>query len=214
MADELVKYDAMGLSDLIRKDEITPAELLEITIHRIEKINPKLNAVIYKMYDQARAAAEIWSTGTKAARTSDFTFCGVPFLLKDLIAECNDTPFCDGSRAVHGYNSKLDSELVKRHKASGLIIVGKSNSSEFGVLTTTEPSIHGPTFNPWDLNLTPGGSSGGSAAAVAAGMMPMAHGCDGGGSIRIPASCCGIFGLKPTRGRNPLGPLLVISAEG
>lgn len=207
MADELVKYDAMGLSDLIRKGEITPAELLEITIHRIERINPKLNAIIYKMYDQARATAEIWSTGTKTAKTSDSTFCGIPFLLKDLIAECKDTPFSDGSRAVHGYNSKLDSEIVKRYKASGLIIVGKSNSSEFGVLTTTEPSIHGPTFNPWDLNLTPGGSSGGSAAAVASGMMPMAHGCDGGGSIRIPASCCGIFGLKPTRGRNPLGPL-------
>ena len=127
MADELVKYDGMGLSDLIRNGEITPAELLEIIIHRIEKINPKLNAVIYKMYDQARAAAEIW-TRTKAAKTYDSTFCGIPFLLKDLIAECKDTPFSDGSQAVHGYNSKLDSEIVKRYKASGLIIVGKSNS--------------------------------------------------------------------------------------
>jgi len=207
MTDELVRYDAIGLSELIRKGEITPAELLETTIRRIEKINPKLNAVIYKMYDQARAAAEIWSSGAKATKISDSMFCGIPFLLKDLIAECKDTPFSEGSRAIHGYISKLDSEIVKRHKANGLIIVGKSNSSEFGVLTTTEPPIHGPTFNPWDLNLTPGGSSGGSAAAVAAGIMPMAHGCDGGGSIRIPASCCGLFGLKPTRGRNPLGPL-------
>ena len=207
MADELVKYDAMGLSDLIRKGEITPAELLEITIHRIEKINPKINAVIYKMYDQAHVAAEIWSSGTKATKISDSMFCGIPFLLKDLIAECKNTPLSEGSRAVHGYISKLDSEIVKRQKASGLIIAGKSNSAEFGVLPTTEPPIHGPTFNPWDLNLTPGGSSGGSAAAVAAGIMPMAHGCDGGGSIRIPASCCGLFGLKPTRGRNPLGPL-------
>ena len=207
MSDELVKYDAIGLSDLIRKGEITPTELLEIMIHRIEKINPKLNAVIYKMYDQARAAAEIWSPGARVEETSDFSFYGIPFLLKDLVAECKDTPFSDGSRSVHGYNSKLDTEIVKRYKAGGLIIVGKSNSSEFGVLPTTEPFIHGPTFNPWNLSLTPGGSSGGSAAAVAAGIMPMAHGCDGGGSIRIPASCCGVFGLKPTRGRNPLGPL-------
>ncbi|MGD9135579.1 MAG: amidase [Desulfobacterales bacterium] len=206
--DELFRYDAIDLSELIRKGEITPAELLETAIHRIENLNPKINAIIYKMYDQVRATAEIRSSNTKTMETSDSAFCGIPFLLKDLIAESKDTPLSDGSRAVHGYISKLDSEIVKRQKASGLIIVGKSNSSEFGVLTTTEPTIHGPTFNPWDLNLTPGGSSGGSAAAVAAGIVPMAHGSDGGGSIRIPASCCGIFGLKPTRGRNPLGPLL------
>jgi len=205
--DELIGFDAIGLSELIRKGEITPAELLETTIHRIEKVNPKLNAVIYKMYDQARTAAETLSSGTKAAKTTDSVFCGVPFLLKDLIAECKDTPFNEGSRAVQGYISKLDSEIVKRHKASGLIIVGKTNTPEFGILTTTEPLLHGPTFNPWDPSLTPGGSSGGSAAAVAAGIVPMAHGNDGGGSIRIPASCCGLFGLKPTRGRNPLGPL-------
>ena len=207
MADELFKYDAIDLSELIRKGEITPAELLETTIHRIENMNPKINAVIYKMYDQARATAEIWSSDAKTKKTSDSTFCGIPFLLKDLIAESKDTPLSDGSRAVHSYISKLDSEIVKRYKASGLIIVGKSNSSEFGVMPTTEPSIHGSTFNPCDLNLAPGGSSGGSAAAVAAGIVPMAHGSDGGGSIRIPASCCGIFGLKPTRGRNPLGSL-------
>jgi amidase len=207
MTDELVRYDAIGLSELIRKGEITPPEILETTINRIEKINPRINAVIYKMYDQAREAAKIWSSLTKTTKIFDSIFCGIPFLLKDLIAECKGTPFSEGSRAVHGYISKLDSEIVKRHKANGLIIVGKSNSAEFGVLTTTEPLIHGPTFNPWDPSLTPGGSSGGSAAAVAAGIMPMAHGCDGGGSIRIPASCCGLFGLKPTRGRNPLGPL-------
>jgi len=205
--DELIRYDAIGLGELIRKGKITPSELLETTIHRIEKVNPKLNAVIHKMYDQARTAAETRGSGTKAAKTSDSGFCGVPFLLKDLVAECKDTPFNEGSRAVQGYISKLDSEIVKRHKASGLIIVGKTNTPEFGILTTTEPSLHGPTFNPWDPSLTTGGSSGGSAAAVAAGIMPMAHGNDGGGSIRIPASCCGLFGLKPTRGRNPLGPL-------
>ena len=114
------------MSELIRKGEITPAELLEITIHRIEKINPKINAVIYRMYDQARAAAETWSLGKKAAKKSGSMFCGIPFLLKDLIAECKDTPLRDGSRAVHGYISKLDSEIVNRNKTSGLIILGKS----------------------------------------------------------------------------------------
>jgi amidase len=207
MGDELIGFDAIGLSELIRKGDITPTELLDIIIDRVEKINPKLNAVIYKMYDQARAAAIDMISGTKVPKISDSIFFGVPFLLKNLFAECKDTPFTDGSRSVQGYTSKLDSEIVKRHKAGGLIIVGKSNSSEFGILTTAEPTFYGPTYNPWDLSLTPGGSSGGSAAAVASGIMPMAHGSDGGGSIRIPASCCGVFGLKPTRGRNPLGPL-------
>lgn len=205
--DELIGFDAVGLGELIRKGEITPVELLENVIARIEKVNPKLNAVIHKMYDLARRAAGNLSSGTKVARAPDSRFFGVPFLLKDLIAECKDTPFNEGSRAVQGYISKLDSEIVKRHKACGLIIVGKTNTPEFGILTNTEPVLHGPTFNPWDPDLTPGGSSGGSAAAVAAGLVPMAHGNDGGGSIRIPASCCGLFGLKPTRGRNPLGPL-------
>ncbi len=143
MMDELIRYDAIGLGELIRKGKITPSELLETTIHRIEKVNPKLNAVIHKMYDQARTAAETRGSGTKAAKTSDSGFCGVPFLLKDLVAECKDTPFDEGSRAVQGYISKLDSEIVKRHKASGLIIVGKTNTPEFGIMTTTEPSLHG-----------------------------------------------------------------------
>ena len=146
--DELVGYDAIGLSQLIRKGEITPAELLETTIQRIEKINPKLNAIIHKLYDQARTAAANSSSGPKGAQTKDCAFGGIPFLLKDLIAECKNTPFNEGSLAVKGYISKLDSEIVKRHKASGLIIVGKTNTPEFGILTTTEPSLHGPTFNP------------------------------------------------------------------
>jgi amidase len=207
MKDELIGYDAIGLGELIRKGEISPIELLEITIQRIEALNPKLNAVIHKMYDQARETAAYWDSEISAGNAGDVLFCGVPFLLKDLIAEYKGAPFHEGCLAVKGYVSKIDSELVKRQKASGLVIVGKTNTPEFGCLPTTEPALYGPTVNPWDPKLTPGGSSGGSAAAVIAGIVPMAHGNDGGGSIRIPASCCGLFGLKPTRARNPLGPL-------
>ncbi len=199
MKDELMDFDAIALGELIQKGEMRPTELLEIVIKRIEQLNPKLNAVIHKMYDQAREIAE--------KRPSEGMFSGVPFLLKDLFAEYKGVPLEEGSRAVQGYVSKLDSELVKRQKAAGLNIVGRTNTCEFGLLPTTEPKLKGPTLNPWNPGLTPGGSSGGSAAAVAAGIVPMAHGNDGGGSIRCPASCCGIFGLKPTRGRNPMGPL-------
>ncbi|MFC1856797.1 amidase [Thermodesulfobacteriota bacterium] len=203
MTDELIGYDALGLGELIRKGEIRSVELLDIIIQRIEKINPDLNAVIHKMYDEAREFAE--NCSCKASDRS--LLYGVPFLLKDLLAEYKGAPFHEGSRAVKGYVSELDSELVKRQKTAGLIVAGKTNTPEFGLLPTTEPDLCGPTVNPWDPRLTPGGSSGGSAAAVAAGIVPLAHGNDGGGSIRIPASCCGLFGLKPTRGRNPLGPL-------
>ncbi len=207
MKDELIGYDAIQLGKLVRKKEIKPTELIEVTIQRIEKINPKLNAVIHKMYEQAMETATSWEAKVHKGDAEGVIFCGVPFLLKDLVAECKGTPFHEGSRAVKGYVSKIDSELVKRQKAGGLVILGKTNAAEFGALPTTEPILYGPTRNPWDPSLTPGGSSGGSAASVAAGMVQMAHGNDGGGSIRIPASCCGIFGLKPTRARNPLGPL-------
>jgi len=207
MKDELIDTDAVSLGELVRKKEVKPTELIEITIQRIEELNPKLNAVIHKMYDQARETAKQWDTAAGAKKTSGIRFCGVPFLLKDLVAEYKNAPFHEGSRAVKGYISKIDSELVKRQKAAGLVILGKTNTPEFGLLPTTEPLLYGPTANPWNPSLTPGGSSGGSAAAVAAGIVPMAHGNDGGGSIRIPAACCGLFGLKPTRGRNPLGPL-------
>ncbi len=205
--DNLAFLDAIDLARLIKKKEIRADELVEFTIQRIEKINPKINAVIHKLYDQARETVRTWSGRLEEGQTAEAVFAGVPFLLKDLTAECQGTPFCEGCRALSGYVSKLDTELVKRQKAAGLIIVGKTNTPEFGILPTTEPELYGPTKNPWDPNLTPGGSSGGSAAAVAARIVPMAHGNDGGGSIRIPASCCGLFGLKPTRGRNPLGPL-------
>ena len=204
--DEWTVYDAVQLGILIRKGEINPLDLLNKTIERIERVNPQLNAVVHKLYDLARLEAEKWSAENRAEKTRNAVFAGVPFLLKDLIAEYNGTPVQEGSRAVRGYVSKQDTELVKRQRAGGLVIVGKTNSPEFGCLPTTEPLLHGPTHNPWNPALTPGGSSGGAAAAVAAGIVPMAHGNDAGGSIRIPASCCGIFGLKPTRGRNPLGP--------
>jgi amidase len=207
MRDEFTAYDAIGLAELVKKREVKPEELVEVTIERIERLNPTLNAVIHKVYDHGRHTAEVWSAKIERGESDGAVFCGVPFLLKDLLAECEGTPFVEGCRAVKDYVSKLDSELVKRHKASGLVILGKTNTSEFGAMPTTEPSLYGPTANPWDPTRTPGGSSGGSAAAVAAGIVPMAHGNDGGGSLRIPASCCGVFGLKPTRGRNPLGPL-------
>ena len=208
MSDELIGHDAIALGELIRKGELSPVELLEVTIERIEKVNPRLNAVIHKMYDQARQTAETWSSKQKRENVANVIFCGVPFLLKVLIAEYKEAFFHEGSLAVNGYISKVDTELVRRQKAGGLVIVGKTNTPEFGCLPSMEHSLYGPTHNPWNPELTPGGSSGGSAAA--AGIVPTAHGNDGGGSIRIPASCCGLFGLKPTRAREiPLDLCLV-----
>ncbi len=206
MKVELIEYDAIGLGEMVREREIKPSELVEITIERIERVNPQINAVIHKMYDEARKTAETWDKEISAGKKVDALFSGVPFLLKDICAEYKGAPYYAGAKILEGNISELDSELVKRQKAAGLIVVGKTNTPEFGILPTTEPVLFGPTRNPWDLNIIAGGSSGGSAAAVAAGIIPMAHGNDGGGSIRIPASCCGIFGLKPTRARNPLGP--------
>jgi amidase len=211
---EYGQYDGIGLARLVRGKEVKPSELIEEGISRIERLNPQLNAIIHTAYDHARGASRDWDTKIERGEIDRATFCGVPFLLKDLVAECEGMPFEEGSRAVKGYVSKLDTELVRRQKAAGLIIVGKTNTPEFGCMATTEPVIQGPTANPWDPSLTPGGSSGGSTAAVAAGIVPMAHGTDGGGSIRIPASCCGLFGLKPTRGRNPHGPLFGDIASG
>ncbi|MFX1363709.1 MAG: amidase [Promethearchaeota archaeon] len=214
METKLVEYDALGLAKMIRDGEIKSSELVEITIERIEKINPKINAVIHKMYNTARKKAKKWDNDISSGKKTDVIFGGVPFLLKDLIAEYGNAPLSEGSAVVHGYIAPLDTELVKRHKTAGLITVGKTNTPEFGCLPTTEPKLFGPTLNPWDPNIIPGGSSGGSAVAVATGIVPIAHGNDGGGSIRIPASCCGVFGLKPTRARNPLGPYLGDYANG
>jgi amidase len=195
---EFHQYDGLGLAELVRTKQVSPAELLEEAISRIEAHNPKLNAVIYKMYGLARKAAQ----GT----LPDGPFKGVPFLQKDMHATVEGVPTSSGTRILKDILQPHDSEIVRRYRAAGVIMLGKTNVPEFSLLPYTEPVAFGPTNNPWDLTRTPGGSSGGSAAAVAARLVPMAGGADGGGSIRIPASCCGVFGLKPTRGRTPTGP--------
>lgn len=198
LSDEIALLDATAQAELVRSGQVAPIELVEATISRIERLNPQLNAVITPMFEEARAAAR----GSLPAGP----FRGVPFLLKDLLASYAGVRLSAGSGFLRDFVPDHDSELVLRLKRAGLIIVGKTNTPEFGLLATTEPRFFGPTRNPWNLSRSPGGSSGGSGAAVAAGMVAMAHGNDGGGSIRIPASCCGLFGLKPTRARNPLGP--------
>jgi len=198
MPDEFAFMDATALAELVRKKEVQAAELVETVIKRIETLNPTLNAVVTPMYDQAREAADNIAL--------DAPLAGVPFLLKDIMATYAGVRFTLGSNLLRHFVPHHDSELVSRLKKAGLVIMGKTNTPEFGILPTTEPALFGPCRNPWDLERTTGGSSGGSSAAVATGMVPMAHANDGGGSIRIPASCCGLFGLKPTRGRNPLGP--------
>ena len=197
--DELAFLDATAQAELVRKKEVTALELVEAAIERIERFNPTLNAVVTPMYEQARAAA--------IGKLPEGSFTGVPFLLKDILASYAGVRMTLGSSFMRDFVSTEDSELVVRLKRAGLNILGKTNAPELGLLPTTEPRLFGPSRNPWDTSRTTGGSSGGSSAAVAAGLVPMAHGNDGGGSIRIPASCCGLFGLKPTRARNPLGPV-------
>ena len=196
--DELAFLDATAEAELVRRREVKPIELVDAAIDRIERLNPALNAVVTEMYDHAREAA--------AGPIPEGPFSGVPFLIKDFLAEYAGFRFTEGSAFLQDFVPDEDSELVKRHKRAGLLTIAKTNAPEMAIGATTEPRLFGPTHNPWDTARTPGGSSGGAAAAVAAGMVPMAHGNDAGGSIRIPASCCGVFGLKPSRGRNPLGP--------
>jgi amidase len=191
------RHDATGLAELVRAGEVEARALLEEAITRTEGVNPPLNAVVTKMYDEGRRAAAAEPAGP---------FGGVPFLLKDLLQHYAGVPMTCGSAALRGYVPEQDIEVVARYKRAGLAIFGKTNVPEFGLLATTEPAAHGPTLNPWDLRRSTGGSSGGSAAAVAAGLVPMAGANDGGGSIRIPAAWCGLFGLKPSRGRVPVGP--------
>jgi amidase len=197
-SNEFSLMDATSQSELVARREIKAIELVDAAIEDIERLNPTLNAVVTPMYELARRIA--------SEPLSDGPFAGVPFLLKDLIAEYGGVRFTEGTSFLADYVPQEDSELVRRQKRAGLIIVGKTNTPEMGSGLSTESRLFGAAHNPWDTTRTPGGSSGGSAAAVVSGIVPMAHGNDAGGSIRIPASCCGLFGLKPTRGRNPLGP--------
>ncbi len=195
---EYVTWDAIKIAQLIKNKEISPEEILEEAISRAEKINPNINAIICPLYDHAK----------KDIKNLDITFplAGVPFLLKDLLSHLKGTPLTSGSRILKDFVSPFDSEVVKRYKSAGLVIMGKTNTPELGLMGTTEPDLFGPTQNPWNPKHIAGGSSGGSAAAVAARIVPIAGGGDGGGSLRIPASCCGVFGFKPSRGRVPTGP--------
>ena len=195
---EYDRYDATGLAECVRRGDVSAEELCEEAIRRIEKINPQLNAVVTPMFDIARRAAR--------QPLPDGPFAGVPFLLKDLLLAYRGGPMTSGCKTYRDFVPDHDSTMVTRCKAAGLIVLGKTNTPEFGLMGVTEPELFGPCRNPWDTSRTPGGSSGGSAAAVAAGLVPMAAGGDGGGSIRIPAAFCGLFGLKPSRGRNPSGP--------
>jgi len=199
-------FDGLGLARLVKARETTALELLDAAIERVEARNPTVNAVINRMYDQAKAAI--------AAGLPPGPFAGVPYLLKDLAAYYTGTVSSRGSAFFRDEVADHDSEIVARMKRAGLVIFGKTNTSEFGLSTSVEPALYGPTRNPWNLAHSAGGSSGGAAAAVATGMLPMAHATDGGGSIRVPASCCGLFGLKPTRARNPSGPDLGESWSG
>ena len=198
MSEDTAWLDATAQAELVRSKEVSPAELVGDAIARMEKLNPHLNAIIHELYDRARAEA--------AGELPDGPFRGVPFLLKDLGAELAGTPFNEGTDFSADYISPVTQELTQRYIDAGFVICGKTNTPELGILPTAEPRRFGASRNPWNTEHSTGGSSGGSAAAVASGMVPAAHGNDGGGSIRIPASCCGLVGLKPTRGRNSLAP--------
>ena len=193
-----MRHSAVEQARLIREGEVSADEMVEAAITAIEKLNPDLNAVVLPMYDMARAAV--------SDLTGKEPLSGVPMLLKDVLAEYEGAPMTEGSRFLRGYVSARDSELVSRYRRGGLVVVGRTNAPEFASKPTTEPELYGATSNPWDKSRSPGGSSGGAGAAVAAGMVAVAHANDGGGSTRIPAGNCGLVGLKPTRGRNPLGP--------
>jgi len=196
--DDFEQYDGLGLAALVKKRAVSASELLEAALARCEARNPALNAVVIPMFEQARAAAK--GDVPKGA------FEGVPFLLKDLHLNVPGVRTTNGSSLYADNVPANESELVARYRRAGLIVFGKSASPEFGLTCTTESRLFGQTKNPWKASHTSGGSSGGASSAVAAGIVPLANASDGGGSIRIPASCCGLFGMKPTRGRTPLGP--------
>ncbi|QJQ33507.1 amidase [Sphingomonas lacunae] len=195
----LSTHDAMGLADLVRRREVSAGELLDMAIARTERLNPRFNFMAQRLDERARAAV--------ARGLPDGPFTGVPWLLKDLNTHIAGELSEGGSRFYRGNRASVTSELVQRYERAGFVIFGKTTTPEFGLTGTTENKLNGDTRNPWNPAHIAGGSSGGAAAAVAAGVLPAAHATDGGGSIRLPASCCGLFGLKPSRGRIPMGPL-------
>ncbi len=205
---DLANLDATAQAELVRNGDASPAELVDAAIERIEALNPQLNAVIHERFEKARAEA--------AGPLPDGPFTGVPFLLKDLETRSAGDPHHAGTAFLKNANfiSDRDDYVTMRFREAGLVIVGRTNTPEFGTTITTEPESHGTSRNPWNTDYSTGGSSGGSAAAVASLMVPAAHASDGGGSIRIPASECGLVGLKPTRGRVSLGPAISDSWAG
>ena len=202
---DLASLDATAQADLVRNGDAQPVELVEAAIARIEQLNPELNAIIHPLFERARSTAAAMGAEGHAP---DRPFLGVPIVLKDLDGKLAGAPYHGGNRMLKelGYTPDVTSHLFTKLEAAGFVIVGKANTPELGLMPSTEPLAYGPTHNPWDTTRTPGGSSGGSAAAVASSMVPVAHAGDGGGSIRIPSSMCGLFGLKPSRGRTSLGP--------
>lgn len=205
--EEYRRLDATALAQLVASGQVTPTELLDTAMARLDQVNPILNAVIIRLDESAKVRAKQALRGP---------FAGVPFFTKDLFQEIQGAPNYNGCQALKraAHVAPVHSVITQRWLDAGVVILGRTNTPEFGAKGVTEPHSFGPTRNPWNTDLTPGGSSGGSAAAVAAGIVPMAGANDGGGSIRIPAACCGLFGLKPGRGRNPWGPDLTEHMHG
>ncbi len=205
---DVTHLDATAQAELVASGEASPQELVEAAINRAEAVNPEINAIVHPLYDEARETA--------AADLPDGPFKGVPFLFKDLGAGLAGQPYHMGNRLLKeiDFRMPIDSHLGSRFREAGLVTIGRTNTPEFGILPTTEPESHGAARNPWDPTRSTGGSSGGSAAAVAAGIVPIAHASDGGGSIRIPASANGLVGLKPSRARISLAPIVGDSMSG
>jgi amidase len=203
---DIEKYDGLALAGLVARKKVKASELVDEAIARARRVNPKLNAVVFEDYERARKTAR--------GKLPRGPFTGVPFFLKDIFAYCEGMPTRQASRFLPDLPSDHDSLITARFKRAGLVPLGKTNVPEFGLVPTTESKLYGPAHNPWNLSRSTGGSSGGSAALVAAGVVPLAHANDGGGSIRIPASCCGLVGLKPSRGRISFAPDLAESVDG
>ena len=198
--------DAIAVSAAIKKGDLSAVDVIDKAIAISERLNPRLNAVVMTNHDNARE--------TVRHQLPDSPIAGTPFLLKDVNQFTHDMPTTFSCRFFNGASPKPDSELVARWRRAGLVFLGKTNTPEFAEDFVCEPTFRGVTLNPWDTALTTGGSSGGAAAAVASGMVPLAHGTDLGGSIRIPSACCGIFGLKPTTGLNSVAPYYMELSNG